>query len=199
MISFPLINLNYWSQRLEIFCKAFWPTMPTSIRFDQNMGNISWKFLDRFFFISECVSYQSFKILEILGSTLEDVKLNFNSYFDYFSNFQCAMMKKKLQHIKSTKEKWEGALGWNSKALLAQERFVCFQILIHVRDSGASILWLRKESFSAATLLFIKTFKLALTRKSLSLKVANCAGFEFESEKIYLIFDKIFWDQVWST
>ena len=36
----------------------------------------------------------------------------------------------------------------------------------------------------------IKTFKLALTRKSLSLKVANCAGFEFESEKIYLIFDK---------
>ena len=145
-----------------------------------------------FFFFSECVSYQSFKILEILGSTLEDVKLNFNSYFDYFSNFQCAMMKKKLQHIKSTKEKWEGALSsWNSKALLAQERFVYFQILIHVCDSGAS--------FSAATLLLIKTFKLALTRKSLSLKVANCAGFEFESEKIYLIFDKIFWGQVWST
>ena len=146
-----------------------------------------------FFFFSECVSYQSFKVLEILGATLEDVKLNFNSnsYFDYFLNFQCAMMKKKNEHIKSTKEKWEGALScWNSKALLAQERFVYFQILIHMRDSGPSILWLRKESFSAATLLLIKTFKLALTRKSLSLKVANCAGFEFESEKIYLIFDK---------
>ena len=118
LISFPLINLNYWSQRLEIFCKAFWPTMATSIRFDQNMGNISWKFLDWFFFISECVSYQSFKVLEILGATLEDVKLNFNSnsYFDYFLNFQCAMMKKKNEHIKSTKEKWEGALSsWNSK------------------------------------------------------------------------------------
>ena len=95
MISFPLINLNYWSQRLEIFCKAFWPTMATSIRFDQNMGNISF-----FKSLIECVSYQSFKVLEILGATLEDVKLNFNSnsYFDYFSNSQCAMMKKTSAH-----------------------------------------------------------------------------------------------------
>ena len=122
------------------------------------------------------------KILEISGSTLEDVKLNFNSnsYFDYFLNFQCAMMKKKNEHIKSTKEKWEGALScWNSKALLAQERFVYFQILIHVRDSGASILWLRKESFSAATLLLIKTFKLALTRKPLSFLSNFIATFTF--------------------
>ena len=79
--------------------------MATSIRFDQNMGNISWKFLDWFFlslcaFLINLLKSTLIKILEISGSTLEDVKLNFNSnsYFDYFSNFQCAMMKKTSAH-----------------------------------------------------------------------------------------------------
>ena len=73
----------------EIFLESFW------IDFFSSLSA----------FLINLLKSTLIKILEISGSTLEDVKLNFNSNFYYFSNFQCAMMRKNTSAHQENKRK----------------------------------------------------------------------------------------------